>query len=72
MRSGSCLCEMPFERGAGMFFCGFVIGKLHGGITIFFYRTDLRNNTWTSLNNGAWNIFSISTENGSHSDFLSN
>ena len=55
-----------------MFFCGFVIGKLHGGITIFFYRTDLRNNTRTSLNNGAWNIFSISTENGSHSDFLSN
>ena len=72
LRSGSCLFEMPFERGAGVFFSGFVIGKLNGGITIFFYRTNLRNNTRTSLNNGAWNILSISTENGSHSDFLSN
>lgn len=48
---------MPFERGAGVFLCGFVIGELYGGITIFFYRTELRNNTRTSLNNGAWNIF---------------
>ena len=55
-----------------MFLSSFVIGKLHGGITIFLYRTHLRDNTWTSLNDSAWNIFSISTENGSHSDFLSN
>ena len=50
----------------------FVIGKLYSGITIFFYCTDLRDYAWTSLNDGAWNIFSIGTENGSHSDFLSN
>ena len=72
VRCGSCLFKMPFERGAGVLFCHFVIGKLNGGITIFLYRTNLRNNTRTSLNDGAWNIFSISTENGSHSDFLSN
>jgi len=72
LRGGSCLFKMPFERGAGMLFSRFVIGKLYSGITIFLYCTNLRNNTWTSLNNGAWNIFSISTENGSHSDFLSN
>ena len=55
-----------------MFLGDFVIGKLDGGITIFFNRTQLRDNTRTSLDDGAWNIFSISTENGSHSDFLSN
>ena len=70
--SGSCLFEMPLKRRAGVFFCGFVIGKLYSGITIFFDCTDLRNNTRPSFDDGAWNIFSISTENGSHSDFLSN
>ena len=69
---GSCLFEVPLERRAGVFFFHFVIGKLYSGITIFFDCTDLRDNTRTSLDNGAWNIFSISTENGSHSDFLSN
>ena len=70
--SGSCLFEVPFESSAGVFLFLFVIGKLYSGITIFFDCTHLRDNTWTSLNNGAWNIFSISTENGNHSDFLSN
>ena len=70
--SGPCLCEVALESLAGVLFCGFVIGKLYGGITIFFYRTDLRNNTRPSLDNSAWKIFSISTENGSHSDFFSN
>ncbi len=71
-RGGSCLCEVPHKRLAGVLFRNFVIGKLYSGITIFLYCTDLRDNARTSLNNGAWNIFSISTENGSHSDFLSN
>jgi len=52
--------------------CGFVIGKLYSGITIFLDCTQLRDNTRPSFDNGAWNILSISTENGSHSDFLSN
>ena len=70
--SGSCLCEMALESLAGVLFCCFVIGKLYSGITIFFYCTDLRDNARTSLDNGAWKVFPISTENGSHSDFLSN
>ena len=70
--SGSCLFKVPFQGLADTRFFHFVIGKLYSGITIFFYCTNLRNNTRTSLNNGAWNIFSISIENGSHSDFFSN
>ena len=72
LRCGSCLFKVPLKRRAGAFFLCFVIGKLYSGITIFLNCTDLRDNTRTSLNNGAWNILSISTENGSHSDFLSN
>ena len=72
LRSGSCLFEMPLKRRAGVYFLDFVIGKLYSGITIFFNCTDLRDNTRTSLDDSAWNVLSISTENGSHSDFLSN
>ena len=72
LRRGSCLFEMPHERSAGMLFTHFVIGKLYSGITIFLYCTDLRDYAWTSLNDGAWNVLSIGTENGCHSDFLSN
>ena len=72
LRRGSCLFEMPHERSAGMLFTHFVIGKLYSGITIILYCTDLRDYAWTSLNDGAWNVLSIGTENGSHSDFLSN
>ena len=72
LRCGSCLCKMPLQRRAGVLFFHFVIGKLYSGITIFLYCTNLRNNTRTSLNYGAWDILPISTENGSHSDFLSN
>lgn len=71
-RFGPCLFEMPLERRAGVLFCSFVIGKLYSGITIFFYCTYLRNNTRPSFDDSAWQIFAISTENGSHSDFLSN
>ena len=69
---GPCLFEVPLKRLAGVLLSNFVIGKLHGGITIFLYRTYLRDNTRPSFDDGAWNIFSISTEDGSHSDFLSN
>ncbi len=55
-----------------MFFLLFVIGNLHGAVAIFLYRADLRNNTGTSLNNSAWYVFTLGTENGSHSDFFSN
>ena len=72
LRGGPCLFEMAHKRRAGVYLFHFVIGKLYSGIAIFFYCTQLRDNTRTSLDDGAWNIFSISTENGSHSDFLSN
>ena len=71
-RSNSCLFEMPLKRLAGVLFCGFVIGKLHCGVSIFLHGTDLRDNARTSLDDGAWQVLAISTENGSHSDFLSN
>ena len=69
---GPCLFEMALEGLAGVYLLDFVIGKLHGLIAVLFNSTQLRDNTRTSLDDGAWNIFSISTENGSHSDFLSN
>jgi len=71
-RGNTRFCEMPLERIAGVLFCCFVIGKLHCFVTIGIHSTQLRNNARTSLDNGAWKILSISTENGSHSDFLSN
>ena len=70
--SGSCLFEMPHERRAGVLFGGFVIGKLYSGITIFLNCTQLRNDARTSLDDGARQVLAVGTENGSHSDFLSN
>jgi hypothetical protein len=69
---GSCLFEVALQGRAGVLLFLFVIGKLYGGITILLNRKQLRDNTRTSLNHGAWNILSISTEDGNHSDFLSN
>ena len=71
-RGNSSLGKMALEGLAGVLFCCFVIGKLHCCITIGFNGADLRNNARTSLDDGAWKVLSISTENGSHSDFLSN
>ena len=71
-RSDPCLCKMTLKGLAGVLFSCFVIGKLHCCITIGFNGADLRNNARTSLDDGAWKVLSISTENGSHSDFLSN
>ena len=72
LRRNTCLVKVTFKCLGGVLFFLFVIGKLHCGITVCFHCAQLRNNARTSLNNGAWNIFSIGTENGSHSDFLSN
>ena len=70
--SGSCLFEMTLKGLAGVLFSSFVIGELYSGITIFFNCTELRNNARTSLDNGARYVLAVGTENGSHSDFLSN
>ena len=72
LRRNPCLFEMPLKRRAGVLFCGFVIGKLYSGVTVFFYCTELRNNARTSLDNSAWHVLTLGTENGSHSDFFSN
>ena len=45
--------------------------KLNGCITIFLYCLHLSNYTRTCFDNSAWYIFTIGTENGCHSDFLS-
>ena len=71
-RSDPCLCKMTLKGLTGVLFCCFVIGKLHCFVTIGFDSADLRDNARTSLDDGAWKVLSISTENGSHSDFLSN
>jgi len=49
------------------------IGKAHlyGFITVYFDRLYLSNYAGTYFDNSAWNIFSLGTENGCHSDFLS-
>jgi hypothetical protein len=72
LRSGTGLFEMPHQRRAGVLFADFVIGKLYSLITVGFHCTDLRDNARTSLDNGARYILTVGTENGSHSDFLSN
>ena len=57
----------------GSVFLFFVLEtQLHSLITIFFDSFNLSNHTRTYFDNGARNIFSVGTENGCHSDFLSN
>ena len=63
---------MALQSLAGLLLFFLVIGKLDSGVTVGLHRANLRDNTRTSLNDGAWNILSISTEDGNHSDFFSN
>jgi hypothetical protein len=70
--SSSSLFEMALQSLAGALLFLFVIGKLHGGITVGFYSANLRDNTRTSLNDSARDILPVGTEDGNHSDFLSN
>ena len=71
-RSDPRLCKMALKGLTGVLFSCFVIGKLHCCITIGFDSADLRDNARTSLDDGAWKVLSISTEDGSHSDLFSN
>ena len=68
----ACLFEVALQSLAGVLFLFLVIGKLNGGVTIGFDRTNLRDNTRTSLNDGARDILPVGTEDGNHSDFFSN
>ena len=70
--SSSCLFKMTLQGRAGAFLFLFVIGKLHCGVTVGLHGADLRDNTRTSLNDGARYILTVGTEDGNHSDFFSN
>ena len=71
-RCDSCLGKMALKGFAGVLCSCFVIGKLHCFVTIGFDSADLRDNARASLDNGAREALPVGTENGSHSDFLSN
>ena len=45
--------------------------QLYSFIAIIFQSLNLCNYTRTHFDNSAWKIFSLGTENGCHSDFLS-
>ena len=55
----------------GMFLFLFDETHLYGLIAVSFNRFYLSNYAGTYFDNSAWNIFSLGTENGCHSDFFS-
>jgi hypothetical protein len=63
---------MPFHGIGGTFLSLFVKSQLNGFIPVGLIAFDLGDDARTSFDNSAWNIFSLGTENGSHSDFFSN
>ena len=71
-RSNTRLLEVTLQRSRGVFLFLFVISQLNSFIAIDFHRFDLSNMARASFDNSAWNVLSIGTENGCHSDFLSN
>ncbi len=46
--------------------------KLEGLVAVGLYRLNLSNNTRTYFDNSARHVAAVGTENGCHSDFLSN
>jgi len=63
--------KVAHQRLGSMFLFCFLETYLDSCIAIFFYTLNLSNDTRTSFDNSAWYVFTISTENGCHSDFLS-
>ena len=72
LRSYSSLVKMAFLCTVGVLFAFFFKAQLHGFVAVSLNRLDLSNNTGTGFNNSAWNVLSISTEDGRHADFFSN
>ena len=62
---------LPHQRFGSMFFLFVLETYLNSRIAVFLNTLNLSNYTRTSFDNSAWYIFTISTENGCHSDFLS-
>ena len=60
-----------FGFGAVFFFL-LLKTELEGCIAVFLNCLDLSNHARTYFDNSAWNVFSLGTENGCHSDFFSN
>ena len=46
--------------------------KLEGLVAVVLYRFNLSNHTRTYFDNSARHVLAVGTENGCHSDFLSN
>ena len=72
LRGYSGLLEMSGFRLVRVLFSFFLKAQLNSRIAVRFYGLDLSNHTRTCFDNSAWQIFTIGTENGSHSDFFSN
>ena len=69
--SSTSFLKVSHKRSARVFLLSFLEAELHGCITIFLHTLNLSYYTRTSFDNSAWNILSIGTEYGCHSDFLS-
>ena len=67
----SCLFKVTHERLCCMLLSGFLETELKSIVAVMFTCLDLSNHTRTQFDNSAWRIYTIGTENGSHSDFLS-
>ena len=67
----SCLFKVTHKRLCCMLLSGFLETELKSIVAVMFTCLDLSNHTRTQFDNSAWRIYTIGTENGSHSDFLS-
>ena len=68
--SNTCFLEVTHHWLGDMLLSGLLEADLYSFITILLDRLDLSHNTRTYFNNSAWHVLAISTEDGSHSDFL--
>ena len=72
LRCYSSLVKMAFFSTVGVLFVLFFKAQLNSFVAVSLHRFDLSNDTGTGFNNSAWNVLSISTEDGRHADFFSN
>ena len=65
------LLEVSHQRMARVLLWFLLETHLNCVVAIFLDTFDLSDNTRTYFDNSAWNVLSIDTEHGCHSDFLS-
>ena len=63
--------EVTQFGGGKVFFLLIAEAELYGIIAVLSHSLDLCNHARTYFDNSAWNVLSLGTENGCHSDFLS-